>query len=219
MNEQFEHKKGQEYRPAFGERTPESFFEVPKGFFESHKEALADKIEAEILRETAPILFSLPRIPFFQVPEKFFQKFPEKIKAQIEKKAAKEEGEKIKPLFAQRGGDLFPFQIAAAVSIFLLGVWALSGGGGKKDYPIEVESSVLADIPTQTLVEAVALNDPDTYFLVEVLEAEGVDDLPMSVFPDTWELGEDEVDFFQGIDMLQLEIDEDIFEAAEELTY
>ena len=219
MNEHSEHMEDKKLGLPLGEGASDSFFEVPQGFFESQKELLTDKIETETLREEAPILFSIPRIPFFQVPEKFFQKFPEKLNAQIEEKAGKEKGKKVKPLFAQRGGDLFPFQIAAAVGIFLLGVWVLLGSGGKKDSPIKVESSVLADIPTQILVEAVALNDPDTYFLVEVLEAEGVDDLPMSVFPNTWELGEDDLDFFQGIDMLQLEIDEDIFDATKELTY
>ena len=216
MTEYPEHMEDKDPIPSFGDPGSKSFFQVPEGFFDAQKQRLDISIEQEELRQVAPLLFSIPKVPFFQVPNGFFLEFSRSIAQQVE-------GENKRGalgLLANRSWisskKLFPYQIAAAIVVFLLGIWALSGGI-KSDTSSLEGTSMLSEIPTHVLVEAASFHGSDTYLVVDILEEQGVEELPMSIFPEDWELEASDLEFLDEIDLDQLDLEGEIFESGVEL--
>ena len=216
MTEYPEHMEDKDPVPTFGKGGSNAFFQVPEGFFEAQKEALDIRLEREELKQIAPILFSIPKVPFFQVPGGFFEEFPTKLAKQI----GKGHSGRLLGLAAWRSQvfrrDLLPYQIAAALTLFLLGIWALSGGIKNNSGNLE-EASLLSEIPTHVLVESASFHGSDTYMVVDILEEQGMEELPMSIFPEDWELDASDLEFLDEIDLDQLDLDGEIFDRGGEL--
>lgn len=217
MTEFPEHMEEKDPTPSFGNKGQDSFFQVPEGFFDAQKQSLDISLEREELKKGAPLLFSIPRAPFFQVPSGFFKQ----ISTAIAAKVSAEPRSGIQGMASRRShmlqGDLFPYQIAAALTIFLLGIWALSGGIKGEIGATPERDSLLSDIPTHVLVEAVSFHTSDTYTVVDILEEQGVEELPLNIFPEGWELEGDDWEYLEEMNLYQLELEGEIFDSGEEL--
>lgn len=216
MEEYPEHMEDKDPIPSLGNSGSDSFFQVPDGFFNAQRQALDIRIEQEELEKVAPILFSIPKVSFFQVPDGFFKEFSSKIVEEVEGKNKGRLwglGGKSYRVFQR---DLFPYQLAAALTLFLIGIWALSGGI-KRDTGNMDQASLLSEIPTHVLVEEASFHGSDTYTVVDILEEQGIEEFPMSIFPEDWELEAGDLEFLDEIDLDQLDLEGSFFEVGEEL--